>query len=58
MDLRPITDTYTVAPQLEPADMAAIAASGVTTVICNRPDAEIPAQLQAAAMQEIGRAHV
>jgi len=56
MDLRPITDTYTIAPQLEPADMAAIAASGVTTVICNRPDAEIPAQLQAAAMQEAAEA--
>lgn len=52
MYLRPITDTYTVAPQLEPGDMAALAASGVTTVICNRPDAENPDPLQAAAMQK------
>jgi len=56
MDLRPITDTYTVAPQLEPSDMAALAASGVTTVICNRPDGEIPSPLQAAAMQSAAEA--
>lgn len=56
MDLRQITDTYTVAPQLEPADMAALAASGVTTVICNRPDAENPGPLQAAAMQAAAEA--
>lgn len=56
MDLRPITDSYSVAPQLEPADMAALAAQGVTTVICNRPDAENPAPLQAAAMQQAAEA--
>jgi uncharacterized protein (TIGR01244 family) len=51
MDLREIVAGYSVAPQLEPADMAALAASGVTTVICNRPEVEVPAGLQAAAMQ-------
>lgn len=56
MDLRQITDTYTVAPQLEPGDMAALAAQGVTTVICNRPDGENPAPLQAAAMQAAAEA--
>jgi uncharacterized protein (TIGR01244 family) len=56
MDLRQITDTYTVAPQLEPGDMAVLAEQGVTTVICNRPDAENPAPLQAAAMQAAAEA--
>jgi uncharacterized protein (TIGR01244 family) len=56
MDLRPITDTYSVAPQLSPSDMATLAASGVTTVICNRPDAENPPALQAAAMQAAAEA--
>ena len=56
MDLRQITDTYTVAPQLEPGDMAALAAQGVTTVICNRPDGENPPPLQAAAMQAAAEA--
>ena len=56
MDLRPITDSYSVAPQLEPGDMAALADMGVTTVICNRPDAENPGPLQAAAMQAAAEA--
>ena len=51
MDLRQITETYSVAPQLAPTDMAALAEAGFTTVICNRPDGENPAPLQAAAMQ-------
>ncbi len=56
MDLRAITDSYSVAPQLEPADMATLAASGVTTVICNRPDGENPPPLQAAEMQAAAEA--
>ncbi len=52
MDIRKIADGYSVAPQLESGDMARLAEEGVTTVICNRPDSEIPAPLQAAAMQE------
>ncbi len=53
---RPITDTYAVAPQLEPSDMAVMAEAGVRTVICNRPDEENPAPLQAAAMQAAAEA--
>jgi uncharacterized protein (TIGR01244 family) len=56
MNLKQIVDGYAVTPQLDPADMAALAADGVTTVICNRPDAEIPPHLQAAAMQEAAEA--
>lgn len=49
--MRKITDTYFVAPQLDPADFAAAAEAGVTTIIANRPDAEVPPNLQADAMQ-------
>ena len=35
-----LTDQLAVAPQLEPADMAAAAAEGFHSVICNRPDME------------------
>ena len=56
MDLRPITEAYAVTPQIEPADMATLAAQGVTTVICNRPDDEVPPPLQAAAMQAAAEA--
>lgn len=47
MDIRPLTPDHAVSPQIEPADVAAIAAAGFTTVICNRPDGEIPVDLHA-----------
>ncbi|WP_445943378.1 TIGR01244 family sulfur transferase [Roseicyclus sp.] len=56
MDLRQITDSYSVAPQLAPTDMAALADAGFTTVICNRPDGENPGPLQAASMQAAAEA--
>ena len=51
MDIRPLTDAYSVTPQILPEDIPAIAAAGFTTVICNRPDAENPAPLHAEAMR-------
>lgn len=51
MDIRQITPTYFVAPQLDPADMADVAAAGITTVICNRPDEEVPPPFQAGVME-------
>lgn len=51
MDIRRLTEDYAVAPQITPGDMAAIRAAGFTTVIDNRPDGEIPAELQTEAMQ-------
>ncbi|MBM2320648.1 MULTISPECIES: TIGR01244 family sulfur transferase [Marivita] len=51
MDIRPITDRYAVSPQIDPEDAAAIKAAGITTVICNRPDAEVPPSHQSDAMR-------
>lgn len=51
MDLRELTPAYSVAPQIDPEDLPAIAALGYTTVICNRPDAENPPSHQAEAMR-------
>lgn len=51
MDIRPISDRYSVSPQIDPEDAAAIKAAGVTTVICNRPDAEVPPSHQSDAMR-------
>lgn len=56
MNLKQIADGYAVAPQLDPADMPALADEGVKTVICNRPDSENPPHLQAAAMQAAAEA--
>ena len=51
MDIRALTPTYAVSPQITPEDLAMIKAAGFTTVIDNRPDAEIPGPLQAGPMQ-------
>jgi uncharacterized protein (TIGR01244 family) len=51
MDIRPITDSYAVSPQITPEDVPAIKAAGYSVVICNRPDREVPPELGAAAMR-------
>jgi sulfide:quinone oxidoreductase len=39
-----LTDTLSMAGQIQPADVARLAASGYETIICNRPDDEEPHQ--------------
>jgi sulfide:quinone oxidoreductase len=40
MELKKITEKFTVSPQITAADMAAIKAAGYRAIICNRPDGE------------------
>ncbi|MBY4892884.1 TIGR01244 family phosphatase [Rhodobacteraceae bacterium N5(2021)] len=40
MDLRKISDAVSVSPQIAPADVAALKAEGIRSIICNRPDGE------------------
>lgn len=47
MSLRQITDRYHVSPQISVEDIPALQEAGVTLVICNRPDAEVPPSHQA-----------
>lgn len=51
MDIRQITDSYAVSPQIAPEDVPALKAAGFAVVICNRPDAEVPPEFSAAAMR-------
>lgn len=46
MDIRRINETYAVSPQIFPEDVAAIKDAGFRTVIDNRPDGEIPENVQ------------
>lgn len=46
MDIRRLTETYAVSPQITPEDVPAIKAAGFTTIINNRPDGEIPVEVQ------------
>ena len=52
MDIRTLTDTYAVSPQIMPEDMAAAQAAGIVRIICNRPDAEVPPEMRAEAIAE------
>lgn len=56
MDIRHITPDYAVSPQISAEDIPAIAEAGFTTIICNRPDAEVPPSHQAAAIEAAAKA--
>ncbi|ETX26675.1 TIGR01244 family sulfur transferase [Roseivivax isoporae] len=56
MDIRHVSGTYHVSPQISEEDVAAIAAAGFGTVICNRPDGEVPPSHQAAAIARAAEA--
>ncbi len=62
MDIRTLSPNYAVSPQIAVEDIPAIAEAGFTTIICNRPDAEVPPSHQAsaiaAAAQDAGLAFV
>lgn len=64
LNLRQVTDTFYVAPQIAPEDFKALVEQGFTQVINNRPDGEEPGQpsneeMEKAAIEAgIGYAHV
>lgn len=51
MIIRPLSDSYAVSPQIALEDLTAARDAGYTTIIDNRPDAEIPDDLHAATMR-------
>lgn len=44
MDLRQITEEFSVSPQIDAAHVHEIAGAGFRSVLCNRPDGEEPGQ--------------
>ncbi|MCB2117129.1 MAG: TIGR01244 family phosphatase [Rhodobacteraceae bacterium] len=56
MEIRSLTPDYAVSPQITPDDVTAIRAAGFTTLIDNRPDAEIPAEVGTEAMRRAAEA--
>ena len=50
MPIFKLSESLSVAAQITPQDVPKIAAQGFTTVVCNRPDGEVPDQ---ASMDEI-----
>ena len=55
-DIRPVTEQFAVAPQLQPSDVAVAARLGYRTLINNRPDGEAPDQPHSAAMRAAAEA--
>jgi sulfide:quinone oxidoreductase len=44
MPIQSLSPNFAVSPQIAPDELAAIAAAGFKSVICNRPDGEDPGQ--------------
>ena len=57
MTIRTLTPTLSVSPQIDPADVAGLAASGIRAIVCNRPDGEEAGQPTAAAVATEAEAH-
>jgi uncharacterized protein (TIGR01244 family) len=56
MDIRHLTKTYAVSPQIALMDLAQLKTMGFTDVIDNRPDGEIPPDLHTDAMRAAAQA--
>ncbi|MEM9968292.1 MAG: TIGR01244 family sulfur transferase [Pseudomonadota bacterium] len=42
MDLRQVAPRYFVSPQIGPEDIPDLVSAGITRILCNRPDDEVP----------------
>lgn len=56
MEIRNVTDAFSVSGQLTPEAVDELKAAGVRTLICNRPDGEAPDQPPHAAIDDRARA--
>lgn len=56
MDLRQITAELSVSPQIQPQDMATLAAEGFRVIINNRPDSEVGPDEDSAAIRRAAEA--
>ncbi|HEU4986366.1 MAG TPA: TIGR01244 family sulfur transferase, partial [Rhizobiaceae bacterium] len=52
MEIRKITEDYSVAPQITAEDVLTIKQAGFRSLICNRPDDEQPGQPEADTIRE------
>jgi uncharacterized protein (TIGR01244 family) len=56
MDIRQLTPRFYVSPQIDPSEIEALRDAGITRILCNRPDFEVPPNHQAAAIQAAAQA--
>jgi len=55
--IQAITEHYHVCPQLQAADVGDLARAGYTTLVCMRPDDEVPDQPRCSEIAAAARAH-
>jgi len=46
MNIINIHEIYNVSPQIRPSDVVTLSEAGFEKVICNRPDFEVPPEIQ------------
>lgn len=56
MNIKQLSPTHAVSDQITPEEVPAIAEAGFSVIVCNRPDAEVPDYLQAAALRSAAEA--
>lgn len=56
MELRQLTPRYFVSSQIAPEDIPDIKAAGITRILCNRPDPEVPPRHAAEAIRTAAEA--
>lgn len=52
MQIKQLSDDFSVAPQMSPNEVEVVAQQGFKTIICNRPDKEDPSQPDHALIQQ------
>ncbi|MEM1286985.1 MAG: TIGR01244 family sulfur transferase [Pseudomonadota bacterium] len=55
MDIRNVTENFSVSPQITESDVAKLAEAGFDTIICNRPDDEDYGQAGFAAIERAAK---
>lgn len=56
MEIRQISENYSVSGQIHPEEVAAVKAAGFRSIICNRPDDEQPGQPSADSVRQAAEA--
>lgn len=56
MTHKSLTPEYAVSPQIGPDDLEGFKEAGFSTIVCNRPDWEIPPEIGSGPMQEAAEA--
>jgi len=55
MNIINIHEIYNVSPQIRPSDVVTLSEAGFEKVICNRPDFEVPPEIQSKEIEKVAK---